>query len=73
MTRARDLANTALNSTISSAELGYLDGVTSAIQTQLDSKAVYPTQTGNSGEYLLTNGTTTSWDVLIHPFLTMGA
>ena len=73
MSRARDLAGTALNSTVSNTELGYLDGVTSAIQTQLDSKAVYPTQTGNSGEYLLTNGTTTSWDVLIHPFLTMGA
>jgi hypothetical protein len=39
MTRARDLASTALNSTVSNTELGYLDGVTSAIQTQLDSKA----------------------------------
>jgi len=46
---------------VSSTEIGYLDGVTSSIQTQLDSKAVYPTQTSNSGKYLTTNGTSTSW------------
>lgn len=40
MTKARDLANasTAL-SAVSATELGYLDGVTSAVQTQIDSKA----------------------------------
>jgi hypothetical protein len=39
MTKARDLANasTAL-SAVSATELGYVDGVTSAIQTQLDGK-----------------------------------
>lgn len=39
MTKARDLANasTAL-SAVSATELGYLDGVTSAVQTQIDSK-----------------------------------
>jgi hypothetical protein len=39
MTKARDLANagTALT-TVSPTELGYLDGVTSAIQTQVDGK-----------------------------------
>jgi len=39
MTKARDLANgaTAL-SAVSPTELGYLDGVTSAVQTQLDNK-----------------------------------
>lgn len=39
MTKARDLANasTAL-SAVSATELGYLDGVTSAVQTQLDAK-----------------------------------
>ena len=39
MTKARDLANigTTLGS-VSTTELGYLDGVTSAIQTQIDSK-----------------------------------
>ena len=74
MTKARDLANagTALT-TVSATELGYVDGVTSAIQTQLNAKAIYPSQTGNAGEYLITNGTTTSWDVIVHPFLLMGA
>lgn len=40
MTKARDLANgaTAL-SAVSPTELGYLDGVTSAVQTQIDAKA----------------------------------
>ena len=39
MTKARDLANgaTAFNA-VSATELGYVDGVTSAIQTQLDAK-----------------------------------
>jgi hypothetical protein len=39
MTKARDLANgaTAL-SAVSATELAYLDGVTSAIQTQVDAK-----------------------------------
>ena len=39
MTKARDLANasTAL-SAVSATELGYLDGVTSAVQTQMDAK-----------------------------------
>lgn len=40
MSKARDLANagTALTS-VSATELGYLDGVTSAVQTQIDTKA----------------------------------
>ena len=39
MTKARDLANgaTAL-SAVSATELAYLDGVTSAVQTQIDGK-----------------------------------
>jgi hypothetical protein len=39
MTKSRDLANaaTALNA-VSATELGYVDGVTSAIQTQIDTK-----------------------------------
>ena len=39
MTKARDIANagTALT-TVSATELGYLDGVTSAVQTQLNAK-----------------------------------
>jgi hypothetical protein len=46
---------------VTNTEIGYLAGVTSAIQTQLDAKAVYPTQTSNSGKYLTTNGTAVSW------------
>jgi hypothetical protein len=50
MTKARDLANasTAL-SAVDATELGYLDGVTSAVQTQLNAKAptASPTFTGN--------------------------
>ena len=39
MTKSRDIASAIpAPSTISSAELGYLDGVTSAIQTQIDTK-----------------------------------
>jgi len=49
MTKARDLASAIpAPATISSAELGYLDGVTSAIQGQVDAKApiASPTFTG---------------------------
>jgi hypothetical protein len=63
MSKARDLANagTALT-TVDTTELGYLDGVTSAVQTQIDSKeATLPSQTGNSGKYLTTDGTNKSW------------
>lgn len=39
MTRARDLANASAGlSAVSGVELGYLDGVTSAIQTQINTK-----------------------------------
>lgn len=48
---------------VSSTEIGYLDGVTSAIQTQLDAKqATLPSQSGNSGKYLTNDGSgTLSW------------
>ena len=40
MTKARDLANAASAlSAVSAIELGYIDGVTSAIQTQINTKA----------------------------------
>lgn len=62
MTKARDLASaTPVPSTVSATELGYVDGVTSAIQTQINAKATYPTQTGNSGKFLTTDGTNPSW------------
>jgi hypothetical protein len=61
MTKARDLANagTALT-TVSATELGYVDGVTSAIQTQIDTKAPTSTTTTLTGTQTLTNKTLTS-------------
>ena len=63
MTKARDIASAApAPSTVSATELGYVDGVTSAIQTQLNAKeATLPSQTGNSGKYLTTDGSAKSW------------
>jgi hypothetical protein len=63
MSKARDLANagTALGA-VDATELGYLDGVTSAVQTQINAKeATLPSQTGNSGKYLTTDGSAKSW------------
>ena len=52
MTKARDIASAIpAPSTVSSAELGYLDGVTSAIQTQLDAKAAKATLTTTGDIY----------------------
>lgn len=61
MTKARDLANagTALT-TVSATELGYLDGVTSAVQTQIDTKAPTSTTVTLTGAQTLTNKTVTS-------------
>jgi hypothetical protein len=63
MSKARDIASAApAPSTVSATEIGYLDGVTSAVQTQIDGKEpTLPSQTGNSGKYLTTNGTAKSW------------
>lgn len=50
------------SSSVTDVELGYLSGVTSSIQTQLGSKySGLPSQTGNSGKFLTTNGTSESW------------
>lgn len=59
MTKARDIASAApAPSTVSSTELGYLDGVTSAIQTQIDSKigsasAISPTLIDAKGDLIV--------------------
>jgi len=62
MSKARDLANagTALT-TVSATELGYLDGVTSAVQTQIDSKigqstAINPTIVDAKGDIIAATG-----------------
>ena len=61
MTKARDLASAIpAPSTVSSAELGFLDGVTSAIQTQMDAKAASSTAVTLTGTQTLTNKTLTS-------------
>lgn len=46
-------------------ELNYTDGVTSPIQTQIDSKDSFPSQTGNAGKFLTTDGTDASWDIAL--------
>lgn len=63
MSKARNIANsgTALGS-VSPTELAALDGVTSAIQTQINN--VLPTQSGQSGKYLKTDGTSKSWETV---------
>lgn len=61
MTKARDIASAIpAPSTVSSAELGYLDGVTSAIQTQVDAKAPSSTAVTLTGTQTLTNKTLTN-------------
>ena len=66
MTKARDIASAIpAPSTVSATELGYLDGVSSAVQTQLNAKeATLPSQTGNSGKYLTTDGSAKSWGAI---------
>jgi hypothetical protein len=59
MTKSRDLANgaTAL-SAVSPTELGYLDGVTSAVQTQMDAKAASSTVSTHTGASTGVHGVT---------------
>jgi hypothetical protein len=61
VSKARDLANagTALTA-VSATELGYLDGVTSAVQTQIDTKAPTSTTATLTGTQTLTNKTLTN-------------
>lgn len=54
MAKSRDIADSA-------SVINYIDGLTSDAQTQLDAKAVYPSQTGNNGLFLTTDGSTASW------------
>lgn len=47
---------------VSNTEIGYLNGVTSSIQDQIDDvAAVVPSQTGNARKVLTTDGTSASW------------
>jgi len=59
MTKARDIASAIpAPSTVSSAELGFLDGVTSAIQTQVDAK-IAKTLTTTTGDIIYASGANT--------------
>ena len=61
MTKARDIASAIpAPSTVDATELGYLDGVTSAIQTQIDTKAPSSTAVTLTGTQTLTNKTLTN-------------
>ena len=60
MTKARNLADNALT-TVSPTELGYLDGVTSAVQTQLDAKLATATA---STTYIPNTLVTTTGDLI---------
>jgi hypothetical protein len=59
MTKARDIASaTPAPSTVSSTELGYLDGVTSAVQTQLDAKTAKSTLSTTGDIYYASSANT---------------
>jgi hypothetical protein len=59
MSKARDIASAApAPSTVSATELGYLDGVSSAIQTQLDAKTAKSTLTTTGDIYYASSANT---------------
>jgi hypothetical protein len=60
MTKARDIASAApAPAGVTTTELGFVDGVTSAIQTQIDTKAASSTAVTLTGTETLTNKTLT--------------
>ena len=54
MSNSRNIADSA-------PVINFIDGVTSNVQTQLDAKATYPSQSGNNEKFLTTNGSAVSW------------
>jgi hypothetical protein len=54
MSKSRDIADSA-------ATINYIDTVTSNVQDQIDNIDPLPSQTGNSGLFLTTDGTDASW------------
>jgi hypothetical protein len=70
MTKARDLANGASAlAAVSAIELGYLDGVTSAVQTQLNAKQAVVSGVDNT-EIGYLNGVTSSIQTQINTVTT---
>jgi glutamine cyclotransferase len=64
MSKSRDIADSA-------ATINYIDGLTSdaqsqinTVQSEIDNFDPLPSQSGQSGKYLSTNGTTASWETL---------
>lgn len=57
MSKSRDLADSA-------ATINYIDTVTSNVQDQIDNIDALPSQTGNTGKFLTTNGTAAAWDAV---------
>lgn len=54
MSKSRDIADSA-------ATINFIDTVTSNVQDQIDNIDPLPSQTGNAGKYLTTDGTNDSW------------
>ena len=57
MSKSRDIADSA-------ATINYIDSVTSNVQDQIDNLDALPSQTGNSGKFLTTDGTAAAWDAV---------
>ena len=56
MSKSRDIADSA-------ETINYIDTVTSNVQDQIDNLDPLPSQTGNAGNFLTTDGTNASWGV----------
>ena len=54
MSNSRDIADSA-------ATINFIDTVTSNVQSQIDNIDALPSQSGNAGKFLTTDGTTDSW------------
>ena len=57
MSKSRDIADSA-------ATINYIDTVTSNVQDQIDNLDPLPSQTGNAGNFLTTDGTSASWGAI---------
>jgi len=58
MSNSRDIADSA-------ATINFIDTVTSNVQDQIDNVDSLPTQSGNTGKFLTTNGSAASWATLV--------
>lgn len=71
---ASDASGLPVASNTTATELGYVSGVTSALQTQLDAKATYASMLVSNTKYVAKNGNDTTGDgSFAKPYLTIGA